>query len=429
MGGIAMPRILSHVCWSGLIGVGAGLASAVFLITLTMATTQFTMQPWLIWLLPCAGALVAWVYQRFGASANAGNNLILEQLHTRDRAVVPLRMLPLVLLSTLITHLTGGSTGREGTAVQMGGSLAATLARLTAQDARDTRILLMAGISAGFGGVFGTPLAATVFGMEVLAVGGLRYVALLPCLIAAYVADWTVRTLGVPHFHYHIAWIPTLTPLLVGKVIIAAICFAGASMLFVESTHAISQWSRRVFVAPVWRAVAGGLLVIALTLLSGTTAYNGLSLPLLHASFTTAGVVWWAFALKLLFTVVTLGFGYKGGEVTPLFVIGATLGAALAPLLVLPTDLLAALGFVAVFAAAANTPLACILMGVELFGSAPLMLIGICTLVAYTVSGHRSIYTAQRVVTHKYDHDVDPTHHAHLHDIRQQRQWWRHREH
>ncbi|MFN5928170.1 MAG: chloride channel protein, partial [Roseiflexaceae bacterium] len=113
-----MPRILSHVCWSGLIGVGAGLASAVFLITLTMATTQFTMQPWLIWLLPCAGALVAWVYQRFGASANAGNNLILEQLHTRDRAVVPLRMLPLVLLSTLITHLTGGSTGREGTAVQ-----------------------------------------------------------------------------------------------------------------------------------------------------------------------------------------------------------------------------------------------------------------------------------------------------------------------
>ncbi|MEY2846740.1 MAG: hypothetical protein RL076_2286 [Chloroflexota bacterium] len=420
-----MQRILNQLWWATLVGLLAGVASAGFLRALAIATTQFTTSPWLIWLLPIIGALVAWLYQRYGRGSDAGTALILEQLHHTTPGTVPRRMLPFILVSTVLTHLTGGSTGREGTAVQMGGSIAASIAQLGRLSLRDTRLLLMAGMSAGFGGVFGTPLAGAFFGMEVVALGGMRYVALLPCLVAAFVSDWTVRMLGVPHSHYGIAAVPPLTPLLGGKVIVAAICFAGASIIFVEGTHALSQWSRRTFTNPVWRAVIGGVLVIVLTMLSGTFAFNGLSLSLLADAFTPAGVLWWAWAGKLLFTVVTLGFGYKGGEVTPLFVIGATLGAAIAPILAVPGDLMAALGLVAVFAAAANTPLACIIMGVELFGSAPLALFGICTLATYTLSGHRSIYTAQRIMTDKHDHDLISDHHPRVSDSGHPGRWWR----
>lgn len=410
--------MLTHVSLACVIGVMAGLASAGFLTALTLVTGMFHTAPWLLYALPLCGASIAWIYQRYGGSAGAGNNLILEHIHTPQTPGVPLRMFPLILGSTLLTHLAGGSAGREGTAVQMGGSIAGWIARVMHADARDTRTYLMAGISAGFGSVFGTPLAGTVFGMEVLAVGGMRYIALIPCLVAACVGDWTVRALGVPHIHYHVAAVPTLTPLLLGKIILAAVLFASASVLFSESTHTIDRLSTRYFANPVLRAFVGGIAIIAMTQLSGTTSYNGLSLPLLQAAFMAGGVPLWGFAFKLAFTAVTIGFGYKGGEVTPLFVIGATLGATLGTLLGVPVDVMAALGFVAVFAAAANTPLACIIMGVELFGGAPLLLIGITTLVAYTVAGHRGIYAAQRIMTHKHDHDTEVAPHTRLRDMR-----------
>lgn len=421
-----MPRIVTQSMLAVVIGVLAGLASAGFLTALTYVTALFGAYPWVLWLLPVIGVGIAWVYQRYGTYASAGNNLILEQIHEPQSPGVPLRMFPLVLVSTLLTHLGGGSAGREGTAVQMGGSIAAALARMLRVDARDTRVLLMSGISAGFGSVFGTPLAGTVFGMEVLAIGGMRYVALIPCLIAACVGDWTVRALGVPHAHYHIAAIPALSPLLLAKIGIAAAAFAAASALFSDITHTIDHYSKKYLPQPLVRVAVGGCVVIALTLLSGTYAYNGLSLPLLQAAFVSGGVPTWGFALKLLFTAVTIGFGYKGGEVTPLFVIGAMLGASLAIVLQVPVDFMAALGFIAVFAAAANTPLACIFMGVELFGSEVMLLCAVCTLLAYTMAGHRGIYTAQRIMTHKHDHDTDIAPHTRLRDMRQTGGgWWR----
>ncbi len=419
-----MSHFARLIAFAMLIGVLAGLASAAFLVALTAVTTIFTTQPWLLYLLPVIGAVIAWIYQRYGGEANAGNNLILEHIHSAPHAVVPFRMFPLILGSTLLTHLAGGSAGREGTAVQIGGSIAATLARLLRSDARETRLVLLAGMSAGFGGVFGTPLAGTLFAMEVLAVGGVRYLALVPCLVAAFVSDWTVRALGVPHTHFSIATMPDITLLVVSKILIAAGLFALVSLVFSEGVHRVNELSKRFFPNVVVRAVVGGLLVIVLTLSFGTTAYNGLSLPLMQAAFTPTSVPAWAFACKLLLTVVTIGFGYKGGEVTPLFVIGATLGAAIAPLLGLPHDMLAALGLIAVFAAAANTPLTCILMGVELFGAAPLHLFAICTIVTYTLTGHRGIYLAQRVMTHKYDHDVDTNANIRLRDVRKPDAWW-----
>lgn len=398
--------VFRRIMLAALIGCLAGSASALFLILLAQTTAFFQGHQWLLYLLPVSGAVIAWVYQHYGQRAAAGNNLILEQIHAPQGSGVPLRMMPLVLGATLLTHLGGGSAGREGTAVQMGGSIAGAVARWLHLTPSDTRMLLMAGVSAGFGSVFGTPLAGMVFGMEVLTVGGIRYRALIPCLVAAFVGDWTVQLWHVNHLHYHVLNVPAVTPLLVGQLVLAGLAFAAASVLFSEGTHWVSHTTSHYIPQPVWRAVVGGLIVIVVTWLIGNYDYNGLSLPLLQQAFVPNGVVWWGFLLKIVLTALTLGFGFKGGEVTPLFVIGAMLGSTLALMFQLPADFMAALGFIAVFAAAANTPLACIVMAVELFGGGPLVGVAITTLVAYASSGHRGIYLAQRVMQVKSDDEA-----------------------
>ncbi len=366
-------------------------------------TAAQTDHPWLLFGLPLAGALIAWSYAGIGKSAAGGTNLILDQLHAEGRTdLVPLRMFPLVLGATLLTHLVGGSAGREGTAVQMGGALASAVGRRLRLALPDLRILLMSGIAGGFAGVFGTPLAGTVFGMEVLARGGIRYEALIPCLVAALAADLTVRGLGIPHALYAVAapW-PGFGVGTVAMVVLAGVAFGLASRLFAVATRAVEHAAVRLVPQPIWRTALGGVAVIVATLLLGTRIYNGLSLPLLASAFDGGDVPTLAFLFKLGLTALTLGVGFKGGEVTPLFVIGATLGVTLAGVLPLPPDTLAALGFVAVFGAAANTPLACVLMGAELFGGDGIALIGIAVLVAYTVSGPRGIYAGQRAIAAK----------------------------
>ena len=387
---------------AAVIGVAGGAAAALFLEVLRLATDARGERPWLLYLLPVAGAVIAWLYAGYGRSAAGGNNLILDQIHDPRDAGVPLRMFPLILASTVVTHLFGGSAGREGTAVQMGGAIAGDLARRLRLDAAETRLALMCGISGGFSGVFGTPLAGTVFGMEMLAVGGMRYGALIPCLLSALAADETVRLLAVDHAHYAVtSAIPGLSAETIAKVALVGVGCGLVSAAFSELTLLVEYGSRRLVANPVVRTALGGVLVVGITLALGTRAYNGLSLPLLQASFT-GNVPALAFLAKLVLTAVTLGIGFKGGEVTPLFVIGATLGAVLSGPVGLAPDLLAALGFVAVFAAAANTPIACVLMGAELFGGGGIVYFGVATFVAYAISGHRGIYAAQRILEPKH---------------------------
>lgn len=373
----------------------AGTASAFFLMALDRATHWRETHRWMIWLLPLAGFAVGWVYHRIGKPVDGGNNLIIDEIHD-SKKIIPLRMVPLVLGGTIVSHLFGASVGREGTAVQMGGALADQLVRVFRLHHDNRRILLMAGMSAGFASVFGTPLAGAIFGLEVLAIGRMRYDALFPCVVAAILADQVGLAWGVHHTHYVVTEVAPVAFWSVIGVVAAGIVFGLAGLVFATATHRLGALVRRHIGYPPLRPLFGGLVVaIAVWALDGYR-YIGLGIPTIVEAFQSP-VAPWDFLGKMAFTVVSLGTGFKGGEVTPLFYIGATLGNAMAPILHLPLSMLAGIGFVAVFAGAANTPVATIVMAMELFGPEIGPLAAMACIASYLFSGHAGIYNAQRV--------------------------------
>ncbi len=391
------------------VGIFSGSASAFFLWSLDRVTGLQSTYGWLLFLLPLAGVVVGWTYHHVGKSAEGGNNLILDQIHEPGGGV-PTRMAPLILVSTLVTHLFGGSAGREGTAVQMGGSLASAYGRICKFGEDNMRVLLMAGVAAGFGSVFGTPLTGAIFAMEVLVIGRVQYDALIPVLVASVVGDLTCSAWGIHHSLYHIGIVDGASQragfdgMLMAKVVLAAIAFGLTSQLFAELAHGLEHGFKKIAPSAPLRAALGGLLVIGLVYVVGTRDYLGLGVRssdpdvvTLLSAFAPGGAHAWSWWWKLLFTAVTLSAGFKGGEVTPLFYIGAALGNTLAVLLGAPVDLFAGLGFLAVFAGATNTPLACTVMGIELFGSHYTVYFAVACFVAYFFSGHSGIYMAQRL--------------------------------
>lgn len=389
------PYTVRWLLLSTAVGLLSGSASAVFLLILDAATGYREAHRWMVWLLPMAGFAVGWVYLKIGQRIEAGNNLLIDEIHDPQK-VVPLRMAPLILVSTVVSHLFGASVGREGTAVQMGGALADQLTHLFRLNKDDRRILLMAGIAAGFASVFGTPLAGAVFALEVLAIGRLRYDALLACAIAAVVGDQITILWGVQHAHYVVPAIPALSLWGMTAALIAGGIFGVVGMLFADSAHWLSSFSKKYISYAPLRPLVGGVFIAAALWFFGAWRYAGLGIPVIIESFQQQ-LLPWDFLGKMAFTLASLGSGFKGGEVTPLFYIGATLGNALAPVLHMPFPLLAALGFVGVFAGAANTPLACTFMAVELFGAEIGIYALVTCVISYLFSGHTGIYKAQRV--------------------------------
>ncbi len=404
-------QFLSLVRWLAILApmaVIVGSASAFFILALDAVTLMRFENPWLLYLLPVAGLCVGLLYHLYGKSVSGGNNLLIDEIH-QPGAGVPTRMAPLILAGTLITHLCGGSAGREGTAVQMGGGIAGVFARHLRLDAGSVRILLMAGVAAGFGSVFGTPVAGAVFALEVLVVGRVQYDALIPCVFASVVANWTCEAWGVGHTHYHVEVLARGSYpdfLLMGKVVLAAVAFGWIAHWFIALSHRLTEAFKTCIPRDEFRPVAGGILVIGLFFLAGTGDYLGLgvlaenpdsvTLPLLFSSSEVPASAW---VWKFLFTVVTLSAGFKGGEVTPLFFIGAALGNSLALLLRAPVDLFAALGFIAIFAGATKTPIASTLLGMELFGAGNGLYLAAACVIAFRCSGTRGIYSSQRLPT------------------------------
>lgn len=392
--------LLKWLFIASLVGMLVGTASAFFLNTLSWATNWRENNVWIISLLPLGGLIIGYTYYYLGSDVVKGNNQLLEEFYNPKR-IIPFKMAPLVLFGTVVTHLFGGSAGREGTAVQMGGAIADQFTKLFKLRSRDRKILIIVGISAGFSSVFATPLAGAIFALEVLVLGRMRYEAILASFIGAVVADYTCNWWGVSHTHYHIAQIPELSPENLLWSLFVGIIFGLTSMLFSRSTHFWAGFFKRTIKYPPLRPFVGGIVIALAVFCLGTTKYIGLGVPVIVDAFSV-DLNSYDFLLKLLFTSFTLGAGFKGGEVTPLFFIGATLGNALVWFVPLPVSLLAGMGFVAVFAGATNTPIACIFMGIELFGAQGAVYIAIACVVSYIFSGHTSIYTSQLIGSPKH---------------------------
>ncbi|MEO6951528.1 MAG: chloride channel protein [Polyangia bacterium] len=375
-------------------GLACGVASAAFLWLLAWATGMRGRHEVLVWCLPFAGVAIGAAYERYGASIRAGNNLVIDTIHD-DGPELPLRMGPMVLFGTVLTHLFGGSAGREGTAVQIGASLADALSHRLGLDKPLRRRLLAAGVAGGFGSVFGTPIAGTIFGLEFVVAGRIEYDALVPALIAALVGDLTTRALGIVHTAYPQVDALSLDPLLIGKWACFAVAVAVVTTAFIELTHGLKRLGERWMSRLPVRMLVGGALVVLLWRVVGTNDYLGLGIPTIERAFWDPSLPRTAFAWKLLFTAVTLGAGFLGGEVTPLFFIGAALGSTLSVPLGLPLPLACGVGLAAVFAAAASTPLALSVMAVELMGHALLPHVVIVSVLARWLTGRRSIYASQ----------------------------------
>lgn len=409
-----IQRMLAAARWMTILvpmGFAVGSVSAFFLWSLDAVTRIRFSHGWLLFLLPLAGWLIGLSYRHFGKNADGGNNLLIDEIH-QPGAGVPRRMAPFVLIATLATHLFGGSAGREGTAIQMGGGIAATFGKLLGLDEGGMRILLMAGVAAGFGSVFGTPVAGAIFALEVLIVGRIQYDALIPCFVASVVADFACRIWGIEHTSFAIhtsAMKGAIDGWLLGKVVLASVMFGLTAYLFSLFSHLLAASFKTHIPRAELRPVIGGVIIIGLFCLAGTNDYLGLGVLAdepgaitLPGMFSSTNVPDGAWAWKLLFTVVTVASGFKGGEVTPLFFIGAALGNTLAMAMGAPVDLLAGLGMVAIFAGATNTPIASMVLGVELFGTDSMLYIATACIISYACSGPRGIYTAQRIPWPKF---------------------------
>ncbi|GLB29758.1 voltage-gated chloride channel protein [Lacrimispora amygdalina] len=377
------------------IGAVTGALDAGFgeiLIYLTEVRERFFLP--LILFLPAAGVVIAKSYSMVGGKCVKGMGLIFSVGHGEED-VIPLRLIPLTVIGTWMTHLFGGSAGREGVAVQIGATFSHWVGRKMNM-VSDSKIFLVTGMAAGFSGLFQTPIAACFFALEVLIAGSLQYTALFPAIIAAFVANAVSRGLGLEKFHYDLQLQIQMNPVFIIKMILLGIIFGLVGAMFAHGLKLVKERLNKVFESPIRKIAIVGTILVILFIVSGMGRYSGLGTNLISAGFHGSKIYQWDWILKFILTIITLAAGYQGGEVTPLFAIGSSLGAAIAVLIGLPVEFAAALGYTAVFGSATNTLLAPVFIGAEVFGYSYVPYFFMVCCVAYVFNDNKSIYAAQK---------------------------------
>ena len=393
----AWHLLYSFLRWSllaVLVGAVCGLVGTAFHVCVNYATKWRGELPWLLYLLPVGGVVIVWLYHRLGQSSSLGTDRLFTSI--QDRTAVPVAMAPLIFVATFLTHLLGGSAGREGAALQLGGSLGSDVGRLLKLSEDDRRTLTMVGMGALFAALFGTPLTATVFVMEVLCMGHMVYSSFVPCIVASLTAFGVSLLLHMEPEGYTLSVVPGLNWFSALQVTgLAALC-AALSVIFCAvmhiSGHSFKKWMKNPYV----RAIAGGLAIIVLTLLVGSRDYNGAGAQVIERAIEGEARPQ-DFILKLIFTAITLGCGYKGGEIVPTFFVGATFGCVVGPLLGMNPGFAAAIALVATFCGNTNCPVASVFLGIELFGGQAVPLFALACAVSYMLSGYSSLYHNQLI--------------------------------
>ena len=381
-----------------LVGIISGVLSAAFIESLNWATDTRNANDWIVFTLPLAGLLVGASYHYLGRGLERGSNLLVDQIHSHSEWI-PFRLTPLIFAASVVSHLAGGSTGREGAALQLAAGATDPISRRLGLDPADRSIMLITAIAGGFGSVFGVPFAGAVFALEVQRVGRVRYEALVPAFVASFVGNAVVLGLGVEHTHYPQIVGDSFSGPTLFKVIIFGLVAGLIALAFIRLTRLIKDTMKKYVSWYPARPMIGGIVLVVLIVSCGWRDYQGLSIPLLVSAME--GATTGRFEVKLLLTAITIGTGFVGGEVIPLFIIGALAGATFANLIGANIALFAIVGSVAVLAGAANTPLACAILGIELFGGNGAILFGVVCVAAYATSGHTGIYHAQKIIAHK----------------------------
>ncbi len=396
----SLLTLLRWLLVSGLTGVACGLVGAAFYYVVSFVTAARQAHGWLLFCLPLAGLFIVWSYRVLGMENDSGTNQIIASVRSGEKP--PLRLALLIFVSTALTHLTGGSAGREGAALQIGGSVAASIGRLLRLGERNMNLIVMCGMSAVFTALFGTPLSATVFSLEVVSVGIVHYSALFPCLLASLVTTGVTRLLGVHPEGYVLMGGPALDWQFMLRTGLLAVACALLSMAFCVLMHKTNHLYKKYLSNQYLRVLAGAAILIVLTLLVGSRDYNGAGGNVIEAALAGHAVPY-AFLLKMLFTAVTLGAGFRGGEIVPTFFVGATFGCAAAPLLGLDPAFGGAIGMIALFCGVTNCPLASIFLSIELFGSSHVLFFALACALSYLLSGKFSLYSAQKIVYSKLE--------------------------
>lgn len=385
---VDLKVILVSLCCA----VVMGIISFVFLKMLGLSSVFREFFPYCIWFLPLSGMLTAFVYKRYGGESSKGNNLIIQSAN--EGVKVPKRLAFLTFIFTLLTHFSGGSAGREGTAVQIGGTLTSNVADKLGFKSDDRKIIILSGLSAAFGSVFGTPLAGAFFGMEVCCIGQLSVSAVIPCFLSSYLANAVTLLLGATHEVHKISAIPSLDIKSVLVFISASILFGLIGKLFALGVKYLKLLYAKIFKNTVLSALIGSVIVVLLIVLLNLNEYEGLSTWQQTTAFE-GNANWYDMPVKFILTTLTLGAGFQGGEVTPLFDIGASFGGWYANMFGIEPSFLAAIGLICVFGSAANTPITTIMLGIELFGAEAVPYFVFASLISFIASGKSGIYSVQ----------------------------------